>query len=253
MSIPANNDLLSITKAASLLGVHPDTLRRLDQKGHVVPKRGPQGERLYSAGDIALLKQLINKPVNERSFSIQEAANILKVTPQTVRRWEKGGLIKPARTLGGQRVFTLKDIQTAQNTSKVIKQIPVQPTVPQPKLTPIATPEKLVVEAPAPSFNASDTYATPVEAPAYTPPPQPAKQPSTDNIVTSKPKNKFNPLPYIVIVILLLLMGGIVAVIGNPILFKSSASNNVEATLPPTVEKIKEIPAKIASIFKAVQ
>lgn len=121
MPLPIDDNLLSINKASSLLGVSPDTLRRLEKKGQSMPKRGKNGVRLYSAEDIALLKQIIKKPVGERSYSIQEAANILRVSPQTIRRWEREGKIKPGRTPGDQRFFTLKDIKRYKTYPKRLK------------------------------------------------------------------------------------------------------------------------------------
>ena len=112
MPLPGDNNLFPISKASSLLGVSSDTLRRLEKKGTLVPKRGPGGARLYSLDDITLLKQILKRPsLNERTYSIQEAAGFLNVSPQTMRRWEREGKLTSARTPGNHRVFTTKDIQ----------------------------------------------------------------------------------------------------------------------------------------------
>lgn len=39
--------------------------------------------------------------------TIKEAAEILGVHPQTLRRWEREGKIKPVRTAGGHRRYRL--------------------------------------------------------------------------------------------------------------------------------------------------
>src|SRR5574340_1595845 len=147
MPLPVDNNLLPIGKAASLLKVSADTLRRLEKKGRIIPHRGPNGERLFSADDITLLSQLIRKPVSERVYSIQEAANILKVSSQTLRRWEREGKISPNRTAGGQRFYTVKDIQTLQNVSK----IPSKP-ISQPMPFPMPVTETAVPPIQTPSL-----------------------------------------------------------------------------------------------------
>ena len=47
----------------------------------------------------------------EKTLSIQEAAELLKVTTKTLRRWEASGLLVPARTTGGHRRYLLSQIQ----------------------------------------------------------------------------------------------------------------------------------------------
>jgi len=43
-------------------------------------------------------------------YTISEAATLLGVHPNTLRRWEADGKVKPAYTLGGQRRFTQEEI-----------------------------------------------------------------------------------------------------------------------------------------------
>ena len=46
--------------------------------------------------------------MNDRLVKIGEAAKILGVHPQTLRRWEEGGMIQPAkRTPKGTRLYSL--------------------------------------------------------------------------------------------------------------------------------------------------
>ena len=42
--------------------------------------------------------------------SLFEAANLLQIHPDTIRRWEKKGLIKGERAQGGKRFFSLEEI-----------------------------------------------------------------------------------------------------------------------------------------------
>src|SRR3989338_8181033 len=44
-------------------------------------------------------------------FSITDAAKRLGVSTKTLRRWEKSGLVTPARTAGGQRRYTVEDLE----------------------------------------------------------------------------------------------------------------------------------------------
>lgn len=51
-------------------------------------------------------------------LSIGEAANRLGVSVDTVRRWEKKNKITSERTLGGQRRFSLEEIQRVKAGAK---------------------------------------------------------------------------------------------------------------------------------------
>ena len=42
--------------------------------------------------------------------SLYEAASLLQIHPDTIRRWEKKGLIKGERESGGKRFFSLAEI-----------------------------------------------------------------------------------------------------------------------------------------------
>jgi putative resolvase len=43
-------------------------------------------------------------------FRIAQAAKLIGVHPNTLRRWEREGKLKPARTLGGERRYTTEEI-----------------------------------------------------------------------------------------------------------------------------------------------
>ena len=54
--------------------------------------------------------------MNDRFVKIGEAAKILGVNPQTLRRWEDGGLIQPAkRTPKGTRLYSLQELLGAND------------------------------------------------------------------------------------------------------------------------------------------
>ena len=44
-------------------------------------------------------------------YTIKIAADLLKLHPQTIRNYEKLGLIKPGRTEGNVRLFSSKDLE----------------------------------------------------------------------------------------------------------------------------------------------
>lgn len=51
-----------------------------------------------------------NYPIEANYFTIKTVSEILKVHEQTIRNYEKQGLIKPSRTPTGRRMYNLKDI-----------------------------------------------------------------------------------------------------------------------------------------------
>ena len=46
-------------------------------------------------------------------ISISEAANILSLSIDTIRRWDKKGLIKAERNSKNERIFSLTELQRA--------------------------------------------------------------------------------------------------------------------------------------------
>jgi DNA-binding transcriptional MerR regulator len=48
-----------LTKTATLVGLHPNTLRKLEKKGLIKPARDWNGWRRYSPEDIAVLRRLL--------------------------------------------------------------------------------------------------------------------------------------------------------------------------------------------------
>ncbi len=43
-------------------------------------------------------------------FNISDGAKLLGVSPSTLRQWENMGLMKPARTPGGYRIYSTEQI-----------------------------------------------------------------------------------------------------------------------------------------------
>jgi MerR family transcriptional regulator/heat shock protein HspR len=66
----------SISVAAELAGMHPQTLRMYDSKGLVSPRRTPGGTRRYSDSDIEKLLK-INRLTTEMGLSLSGATKVL--------------------------------------------------------------------------------------------------------------------------------------------------------------------------------
>src|SRR3990172_6409090 len=99
-----NNNKFTISEATRLLHTSADTLRRLEAKGKIHPVRDGRGGRIYSYEDVELLKLLIKQPKvveQNRYYSLEETAKILKISKSTLRRWDRQGLVKSVRTAGG--------------------------------------------------------------------------------------------------------------------------------------------------------
>ncbi|GAA2022288.1 helix-turn-helix domain-containing protein [Pseudokineococcus marinus] len=53
----SQNDLLSVSQAAALVGVSLDTIRRWDNDGRIQSVRTPTGHRRFRRGDVEALLQ----------------------------------------------------------------------------------------------------------------------------------------------------------------------------------------------------
>src|SRR3954464_11483808 len=76
MTNPAEHPRYSISVAAELAGMHPQTLRMYDAKGLVSPRRTPGGTRRYSDSDIDRLLK-INQLTTEIGLSLSGAMKVL--------------------------------------------------------------------------------------------------------------------------------------------------------------------------------
>ena len=134
MSENLPNRTLPVSKAASFLGVSAETLRRWDRKGILKPFRTKGGQRRYSLTNLEAYKS------GERSaktpLKISQAAEQLGVHPETLRRWERDGAIKSQRTNGGQRRYSVQDLEKISSPDS---QEP-SPPFPVPPLPAVASP-----------------------------------------------------------------------------------------------------------------
>ena len=92
-------NLYSIGEASRLLSVSIDTIRRWDRAGKINLNRTPGGTRLVPKEEI----DRFNQNIPQKTLSVGQAAEKFGVSPQTLRRWDKEGLVKASRTPKGTR------------------------------------------------------------------------------------------------------------------------------------------------------
>ncbi len=151
-----NSSLIKIAEAAKVLGVHKDTLRRWEKSGKIKVIRSLGGTRLYDISKLKLVPihprlntHKIVQPIElpsqaARQFvKIAEAANILNVHKDTLRRWEKIGKIEVTRKSNGARFYKLDDLKRIDfeknpppSTEQLLKSATVkQASIPVPNLS----------------------------------------------------------------------------------------------------------------------
>jgi len=106
------------------------------------------------------------KPSSAKAYTIGQAASYLGISPDTLRRWEEKGKIKPSRTAGGQRVFSLEQLLTIkklylEKTPQEFLGQPALTTKPSDKTTPAYFLRRL--------FILSLTFSLVLKALAYSP------------------------------------------------------------------------------------
>ena len=53
-------------------------------------------------------------------LTVSEAASHLKVSPDTIRRWDKKGVLRSKRSSSNYRIFDLKDLESYHKKRKPI-------------------------------------------------------------------------------------------------------------------------------------
>ena len=124
--------LYSIGEAALLLRVSVDTIRRWEKAGKIHVFRTPGKTRMVPGAEI----ERINQKETKKFLSVGEAAKDLGVSIQTLRRWDRQGLIKSIRGLSGERQFNIESIQkiTDVKPDKHDNNSLYGPKLPNPKL-----------------------------------------------------------------------------------------------------------------------
>ena len=105
--------LFTIKEAASILGLSIATLRRYDKIGALSPIRTLGNQRRYTRIQLEEFKK--NKGKKEKPLTISEASKHLGVSIDTLRRYDKKGILSPVRTPGNQRRYLKEDVHSFLN------------------------------------------------------------------------------------------------------------------------------------------
>lgn len=106
--------LFTVSVAAELAGIHPQTLRQYDRLGLVVPQRTRGGGRRYSLADVERLQEIQRLSQDEgvslagiaRIFELQDEVERLRSQVRRLRsQVEKQGQALAAQELARNRVF----------------------------------------------------------------------------------------------------------------------------------------------------
>lgn len=79
--VPEDAPVFVISVAASLAGMHPQTLRQYDRAGLVSPGRTPGGGRRYSPRDVALLRE-VQRLSQEEGVNLAGIKRIIELESQ---------------------------------------------------------------------------------------------------------------------------------------------------------------------------
>ncbi len=66
-----------------------------------------------------------SKLYEEPLYSISVAAKMLDLHPQTLRHYERRGLIQPGRTKGNNRLYSLRDIERLRKICRLVEDLGV--------------------------------------------------------------------------------------------------------------------------------
>ncbi len=131
-NLPDNNTaivtekLVPISKAAKTLGVSIDTIRRWDRQGKLHSTRPDGKNRVFSVVELERIKY-------SEPLKIRDAAQLLKVSPYTLRRYERKGLIIPGRDHRGERIYTKNALEKFIDLKKSGPILKKTPSAPAPK------------------------------------------------------------------------------------------------------------------------
>jgi MerR family transcriptional regulator/heat shock protein HspR len=82
-SVEPDRGVFSISVAAELSGLHPQTLRTYEREGLLDPKRSPGGTRYYSPRDIDRLREIVE--LTSAGLNLAGVRRVLELLQETVR------------------------------------------------------------------------------------------------------------------------------------------------------------------------
>jgi MerR family transcriptional regulator, heat shock protein HspR len=94
MNRPSDHPRYSISVAAELAGMHPQTLRIYESRGLIEPKRSPKNTRLYSQEDVERLRRIqeltgelgMNLAGVEKVFELEQEIDRMRRRMRTFER-----------------------------------------------------------------------------------------------------------------------------------------------------------------------
>jgi MerR family transcriptional regulator/heat shock protein HspR len=104
MSHAADHPRYSISVAAELVGMHPQTLRMYDAKGLVRPRRTPGGTRRYSESDLQRL-QKIAQLTTELGMNLVGASRVIALEETVAELQRRLGAMQDQLDLETRRLF----------------------------------------------------------------------------------------------------------------------------------------------------
>ncbi|WNY15168.1 helix-turn-helix DNA binding domain protein [Rhodococcus phage MacGully] len=123
------NELIDLSTAARIVGVTPQTLRRMEGRGKISGKRTASGHRRFFTHDVIRLARSVPEEVYRsgvqdrlspsdlaKAITGDDAARLLGVSRPTLRRWEREGKIKsmPGRQ-GRKSLYNRESIEALAN------------------------------------------------------------------------------------------------------------------------------------------
>jgi len=104
MNLPADHPRYSISVAAELVGMHPQTLRMYDARGLVSPRRTPGGTRRYSDSDLERL-QRIGQLTGELGMNLVGVSQVLALEQTVAELHRRVGLLQARLDRESRRLF----------------------------------------------------------------------------------------------------------------------------------------------------
>ncbi len=149
-----NDKLYTISEVAEKLNLSTKTLRRWENEGKFTASRTIGGQRRYTLEDLQILDAIKHGTITSKSdlLTLQQAANLFGVTPQTIIRWENEGKIHPFITSGNTYYPKSRLIEKIESLKKTLNppEPPLDPTPPPPSSPTPPTPTPPPSPSPTP-------------------------------------------------------------------------------------------------------
>lgn len=121
-----NEGLYMISVAASLAGVHPQTLRIYEQRRLIQPTRTPKGTRLYSDENVETLRRI--QELTDEGMNLAGVERVFSMEAQLARMGRRIASLE--RQLDQTRAEALAEIERVRraNRAEIVRYQPPQPT-----------------------------------------------------------------------------------------------------------------------------